>query len=123
MRNIKDEVLTIAQANDELGVEMEPSFWETLVSMLSYPDVTYDAASQTIRYPSFVPFKQLASEWIEGIEQGIYDVRQCVRCAGYFDMGKADGIFTEPVETEGFLCGRCADSITAREYFEKYLRI
>ena len=79
-------------------------------------------ATHTIRYPSFVPFKQLAEEWIEGIEQGLYDVRQCVRCAGYFDVGKADGIFADPAEMEGFLCGSCADSITAREFFEKYLR-
>lgn len=120
-REIRDVRLTVAQANEELGVDMEPAFWEALVGMLSYPDVSYDPKTQTIRYPEFVPFGQLAKEWIEGIEQGIYDVRRCVRCAGYFDLSRADGIFTDPEERTGFLCGSCADSITAREFHDRYL--
>ena len=75
MRKIKTEVLTIPQANEELGVDMDIGFWEALVRLIAYPELTFDSGSRTIRFPNYVPFRQLAGEWIEGIEQGIHDIR------------------------------------------------
>jgi len=82
-----------------------------------------DPASDAIRYPNYVPFEELAREYIEGIEQGIYDVRVCERCAGYFDLNRTEGIFSRPADLTGFICMPCAESMTAREYFERYLRV
>jgi len=38
---------------------------------ISYPELSFDPAAQTILYPSYVPFEELARESIEGIESGI----------------------------------------------------
>lgn len=121
MKQIRDETLTVAQANERLGIEMEPAFWEALIRLIDYPELVYDAGTQTIRFPGYVPFDELAKEWIEGIEGGIYDVRQCERCAQYFDIHVAEGIFGDLAERNEFICRPCADAMTAREYFDRYV--
>jgi len=122
VKNIETTNLTVGEANERLGVDMEPGFWAALVTMLAYPEVAYDPAADAIRYPNYVPFEELAKEFIEGIEEGIYDIRLCERCAGYFDLNRTEGIFSHPAELEGFICMPCAETLTAREYFENYLR-
>ena len=121
MRQVKDRRLSIADANRLLNVDMEPGFWQALVGLINYPELIFDAGSQCIVFPNYVPFRELAAEWIEGIEMGIHDVRLCERCAAYFDVNSTDGIFTDPKELTGFLCMPCAETMTAREYFEQYL--
>ncbi|MEN8151110.1 MAG: hypothetical protein ABFS86_14940 [Planctomycetota bacterium] len=123
MKRIETVTLSIAEVNEQLGVDMEPGFWEALVTMLAYPELTYDPAGQSIRFPDYVPFRELAGEFIEGMEGGIYDIRLCERCAGYFDLNRTEGIFSDPAEMEGFLCMPCAEAMTAREFYEKHLRI
>jgi hypothetical protein len=121
MRQIRTEKLTVAEANRLLRVDMEPGFWAALVRMVAYPELTFDAAGGNIAFPSYVPFEQLARDFLDGIERGLRDLRRCLRCKGYFEMGKDAGIFAKPSEMEDFLCLRCAESITAREFYEKYL--
>ncbi|MCU0725676.1 MAG: hypothetical protein MUE73_07800 [Planctomycetes bacterium] len=121
MRQIRSEKLTVAEANQLLRVEMEPGFWAALVRIVNYPELTYDAAGKTIAFPSYVPFEQLAREFLQGVEHGLHDLRRCLRCKGTFEVGRDDGIFAKPAEMEDFLCLRCAESITAREFYEKYM--
>ena len=121
MRNIENVVLSIAQANAKIGIDMEPGFWRALIRMIDYPELVFTEADQTIRYPSYVPFEELANEWVEGIESGIYDVRQCERCADYFDINMAEGIFGRLAEREEFVCGPCATAMTAKEYFDRFV--
>ncbi len=121
MRQIRTEKLPGAEANRLLKVAMEPGFWESLVRLIAYPELRYDPATQTLSFPSYVPFEQLARDWIEGIEQGLNDVRQCQHCRHYFDVGRDPGIYAEPKEARGFVCMKCAESMTAREFYEKYM--
>ena len=57
----------------------------------------------------------------DGIESGIYEIRLCEQCASYFDLNRTDGIFARPNELEGFICMPCAERMSAREFYEKYL--
>ena len=122
MRRVKDQRLSIADANRLLTVDMEPAFWQAIVGLINYPELAFDVGSQCIVFPDYVPFRELASEWIEGIESGIHDVRLCERCAKYFDVNRTDGIYTNPRDLAGFLCMPCAETLTARQYFEEYLK-
>jgi hypothetical protein len=121
MKQIRNESLTVAQANERLGVDMEPGFWETLVRMIGYPELTFDPGTLTIRFPGYVPFGDLAKEWIEGIEEGIYDLRQCERCAEYFDINASEGIFGNLADREEYVCDACSRAMTAREYFDRFV--
>ena len=121
MKRIQRETVTVAQANEILGVDMEPAFWEALVRIIAYPELEYAVGAQEISFPNYIPFQELAREWIEGIESGIYDVRLCEHCAKYFDLNETDGIFARPDELEGFICMPCAEKMSAREFFEQYL--
>ncbi|MHC4473953.1 MAG: hypothetical protein ACYTDY_19225 [Planctomycetota bacterium] len=121
MKDIREERLTVAEANEVLGVAMEPDFWEALVRLIDYPELAYDEKAETILFPSYVPFKQLATEWIEGIEAGIYDVRRCEACDRYLDVNRTEGIFGRPDDLEEFICMPCAEQMTAREYFERFV--
>ena len=121
MKQIRHERLSLAEANDLLGVDMEPGLWEALIGLIDYPELTFEPATQSVVFPNYVPFKELAKEWIEGIESGIYDVRLCEHCSKYFDLNHTDGIFSRPAELEGFICMPCAERMSAREFFEQYL--
>lgn len=121
MKNIKTERMTIAEANDLLDVDMEPGFWEALIGLISYPELAFDPATQSVTFPSYVPFKELAKEWIEGLETGVYEIYLCEHCAKYYDLNRTDGIWAIPDKLEGFICMPCAERMSAREYFEKYL--
>ena len=121
MKQIREEQLSVAEANDLLGVMMEAAFWEAFVRLIDYPDLAFDAKSETIRYSSYVPFKELAKDWIDGIESGIYDVRRCEACDTYLDVNKTEGIFGRPEDLEEFICMDCAERMTAREYFERFV--
>jgi len=70
MKQIRNERLSLAEANDRLGVDMEPRFWEALIGLINYPELTFEPATQSVVFPNYVPFKELAKEWIEGIESG-----------------------------------------------------
>ena len=120
-REVRVRRITVSEANDELGVDMEAAFWEALVRFIAYPELVYDAKSQTISFPSYVPFRQLAEEWLEGIEQGIHDIRLCEVCEGYFDLDQSEGIFGRPELQEEFICIPCAESMTAKDYYERFI--
>ena len=51
----------------------------------------------------------------------IYDVRQCARCVGYFDVNRTPGIFGRPDELEDYICMPCAEAMSAREYYERFI--
>jgi hypothetical protein len=121
MRQVRTESLTAAEANAELGVSMDTAFWAALVRLIAYPEVMWDARTSRISFPDYVPFLQLAQEWIDGIEEGLYDIRQCLRCNEYLDVGQTGGIFGLPADLEEFICMPCAERMSAREYFERFI--
>lgn len=121
MKNVRQESLSVTKANQALNVDLEASMWEFIVSMINYPELEFDSATDSICFIGYVPFKALAKELIAGINDGTYDVRNCACCAGYFDVNKTDGIYGNPQDFEEFICFPCAERMTAREYYERFI--
>ena len=121
MKNIKQESLSVTAVNQALNVDLEANMWEFIIRMINYPELKFDPATDSICFMGYVPFKSLAKEWIAGINEGIYDVRSCECCAGYFDVNKTDGIYGNPDDLEEFICFPCAERMTAREYYERFI--
>jgi len=121
VQSIQEESLTIAEANESLGVELEPGLWAFIVKMINYPELSFDDKANIITYEGFVPFKELAKEWIVGINDNTYDVQKCQGCGAFFDINTAEGIYGKPDDFEKFICIPCADKMTAREYYQAYI--
>ena len=121
MQTIKQETLTVTEVNQALEVNYESGLWALIVKMMAYPDLTFDAKKETIVFEGFVPFQELAKEWIIGINDGTYDVQQCQSCNAYFDINTAEGIYGKPEEFEEFICIPCSDKMTAHEYYQRFV--
>ena len=123
MQSIKEESLTIEEANQALEVALEPGLWAFIVKMINYPELSFDDKTNVISYEGFVPFKELAKEWIVGINDNTYDVQKCQGCGAFFDINTAEGIYGKPDDLEAFICIPCAEKMTAREYYQRYVEI
>ncbi len=121
MQEIKQETLSIAEANKSLNVDLEPALWAFIVKMINYPELSFNESTNVIAYEGFVPFKELAKEWIAGINDNTYDVQKCQGCQAFFDINTAEGIYGKPDDFEAFICIPCADKMTAREYYQRYI--
>ena len=121
MQKIQQEALSIVAANEMLAAELEPAMWAFIVRMINYPELTFDAPNATILIDGYVPFKELAKEWVDGIADGSYDVRKCESCAAYFDVNAEEGIYGKPEEFEEYICLPCAGKMTALQYYQRFI--
>ena len=121
MQKIQQESLTIGEANQMLGAELESAMWAFIVRMINYPELKFDASANAILIDGCVPFKELAKEWVEGIADGSYDVRQCEACAAYFDINAEEGIYGKPEEFDEYVCLPCAEKMTALQYYQRFI--
>ena len=62
--------------------------------------------------PDRVPVMEMAIDWkiVRGLD-----------CSGYFDLNRSEGIFGDPEELEQFICMPCAETMSAREYYETFV--
>ncbi len=121
MKNVRQVSLSVTEANQALNVDFEARMWEFMVKMINYPELEFDTTTDLIYFMNYVPFEALAKEWIAEINEGTYDIRNCEVCAGYFDVNKTDGIYGNPTDLEEFICFPCAERMTAREYYERFI--
>ena len=121
MQKITGEALSIAAANDMLEAELEPAMWAFIVRMINYPELKFDADKSVIMIDGYVPFKELAKEWVSGIADGSYDVRKCESCAAYFDVNAEEGIYGKPEEFEEYICLPCAGDMSAFAYYQRFI--
>lgn len=121
MQTIKQESLSIAEANQMLAVDLEAAMWEFIVRMINYRELTFDSENQVINIDGYVPFKELAKEWVNGIADGSYDVRKCEACVAFFDINTTEGIYGKPDDFEEFICRACAGEMTALVYYRRFI--
>ena len=121
MQKITGESLSVAAANEMLAVELEPAMWAFIVRMINYPELKFAADKSVIMIDGYVPFKELAKEWVSGIADGSYDVRICESCAAYFDVNAEEGIYGKPEEFEEYICLPCAGDMSALAYYQRFI--
>ena len=121
MQSIKKESLSVAEANQSLNVDLEPGLWHFIVKMINYPELSFDEQASIISYEGFVPFKELAKEWIVGINDNTYDVQKCQGCEAFFDINTAEGIYGKPDDLDAFICIPCAKKMSALHYYQNYV--
>jgi hypothetical protein len=121
MKNVKEESLSTAEANQMFGVKYPMGIWKFIVKMIDYPEVTFDSATGSICFIGYVPFRALAEEWVNGINEERYDVRPCEHCGSYFDLNTTDGIYGKPDDFEEFICDPCSELMTAKEYYKRFI--
>ena len=121
MKNVKEESLSVSAANQALTVDLEARMWKFIVRTINYPELRFDSTTDSICFMSYIPFTALAKEWLTGNTEGLYDVRKCEGCSEYFDVNKTDGIYGNPEDLEKFICFPCAEHMTAREYYERFI--
>ncbi len=121
MQHIQKKTLTIADANKTHNVELDSAMWAFIVKSINYRELTFDAKTKLIHIDGYVPFEGLAKEWINGIANGSFDVCKCELCNEFFDLNKEAGIFGRPDDLDEFICMSCAENMTARNYYERFI--
>lgn len=121
MQHIQQESLTIAEANKSHNVDLDASMWAFIVKAIDYRELSFDSKTDVIHIDGYVPFTELAKEWIKGIADGSFDVRKCEVCMVYFDVNKEEGIYGKPDNFEEYICMPCAEKMTARGYYERFI--
>lgn len=121
MQTIKQESLSVTEANQLLETDLDVGMWAFIVRMINYPELKFDNEKQSIRIEGYVPFKELAKEWITGIADGSYDVRSCESCSAYFDANAEEGIYGKPDDFEEYICLPCAKQMNALTYYQRFI--
>jgi len=121
MKNVRQETLSVTAANQAIDTELASGMWAFIIKALKYPELEFNQKTDSILYMGYVPFLELAKEYLAGIEEGTFDVRNCECCADYFDINKTDGIYGNPDQLEEFICFPCAEKMTARKYYERFI--
>lgn len=120
MKNVHNRTRNLGELNLDLGVTFNTDYWAFIFARVGYPEIVFDAASAVVTYPEFVPLEDLLRDVIRGLDRD--QVVACEECRGLFDIGEEDGIFGDPEKLEGFLCRRCSETTSARDFYYKHLR-
>jgi hypothetical protein len=122
VRNIRTVTVRLQDLADELGFEVSDSLWPFVADRIAGGEVRLDVARQTLSYPEYVPVDQMVADVLEAMSDGRIEARACAVCAEVVDLNRDDGIFGDPENLERFVCSRCADTLSAREFYEKHLK-
>ncbi len=117
------DLFTIQEANAIVQQAFEAGYWRFIIQNMDYPEIELDPEGERIRCPGFIPFKELALEVIDDLAKKKDDIKRCRACEHYFDINREDGIFGDPQNFERFICQGCAESMSAKVFFEKHLLI
>ena len=102
---------------------MSDVLWPFLGRRLAGREIRHDAEKGTLTYPDYVPVDQMVADLLEAMADGRIEIRTCASCGEIRDINEEDGIFGDQENLERFVCGDCADRMSAREFYEKHLKI
>jgi hypothetical protein len=122
MRNVGDITVPVSELGPRLGYEVEPKVWPLVLSRIAGGPVVWDRARGTLTYPEYVPIDRMIADVLDQIADGRITPLLCEACGEIVDMGADDGIFGDVENLEGYVCGTCADTLTARRFYEVHLR-
>jgi hypothetical protein len=122
VKNIRNVTVRLKDLADNLGFEVSDTLWPFIAARLAGGEVRLDAESQALTYPDYIPVDQMVRDVLDAMSDGRIEARACAACAEVVDMNKEEGIFGDPESLERFICSRCADTMSAREFYEKHLK-
>jgi hypothetical protein len=120
MKHIRNCTRDIGELNVALHTTFDTSYWQLVFSRISYDEVVFDAEKGTVTYPEFIPLEDMIRDVAQALEQE--QTATCVACRRLFLLNEEDGIFGDPENLSQFLCKACSETISAREFYYKYLR-
>ncbi len=121
MKEIRDQVIPVHEANARVGEDFSPAMWEFLVRRMNYPAMRFHRETATISCPGFVPFAEFFQGVIAEVKTGALDARPCRVCSRVFNVNAESGIFARPDALEGFICETCARALSAWDFFHDHL--
>ncbi|MBN2492075.1 MAG: hypothetical protein JXQ29_14605 [Planctomycetes bacterium] len=119
MKNIRNRVTDLGELNVALGTAFDTAAWKFLLDRIAYDEIVFDATQGTVTYPEFVPLEDMIRDVLAQLDWK--QTVACVVCRGLFDLNEEDGIFGDPEKLERFLCRRCSEETSARDFYYKYL--
>ncbi len=112
---------SLEEANQLIKKQLPRNYWIFLIQQMFYPDIQFDENLNIISCPGFIPFRDLAIEVLQDLDKRKKDIKECLVCDRYFDVNKEDGIFGDAGNLEKFICNRCSNKISAKEFYDRYL--
>ena len=119
MKNIHTLTKDIGELNVALDTHFDTPFWSFIFSKIGYNEITFNAEEGTVTYPEFIPLEDMVRDVLDRVDQEQTIV--CAACRCVFDLNEEDGIFGDPEKLARFLCRRCSEEISARDFYYKYL--
>ncbi len=120
MSKLQIKELSIDEANQYLKVDFDQNYWEFLIKQINYKEIRFE--NSRITFPPFIPFVEVVKEILQEIEEGM-ETACCRVCQKYFNIDQEDGIFGDPQNLDRFICKACSLTLSARDFYEKYLKI
>jgi hypothetical protein len=114
-------VYTRSEANLLAQKDYSAHYWIFIIQNMNYPEITYDLEADIISCPGFIPFRELAVEVINDLENHNSDIKDCKVCTMFFNVNTEDGIFGDPANMDSFICNPCSKKISAKEFYESFM--
>ncbi len=111
----------LAELNQLLNKQFSKEYWQFLVQQMNYSEIRFDPDIDQIVCPTFIPFQDLVVEVLNELNKRKSEIKPCLVCDQFFDINKEDGIFGDTRELENFICNGCANKISAKSFYERYL--
>jgi len=123
MKQIRTAHIDVLEADRLAGRQLGRGLWALVLGKLHNSEIRMDPQTGVIHYPEFIPFEELVRDVLRRIDAGEITPRTCRSCRGTFDVNEEEGIFGDLDALENFLCRPCSETVTAREFYEKYLKL
>ena len=121
MKNLRNVTVKLTDLADNLGYEVSDAFWPFIARRIAGGEIRLDEVRGTLTYPEYIPVDQMVEDVLEAMSDGRIEARPCSACGEVKDINKEDGIFGDPANLERFVCGLCADQLSAREFHDRFL--
>jgi len=121
MKHIQNRTTDIGELNVALGKEFDTQFWTLVFSRIGYKEIVFDAEKGTVTYPDFIPIEDMIRDVLDGLDEE--QIIACEVCRQVFDINEEDGIFGDPDQLKRFLCRRCSEETSARDFYYRYLKV
>ena len=122
MKNIRNVTVKLGDLADKLGFEVSETLWPFIARRIAGGEVRLDEERWTLTYPEYIPVDQMVADVLEAMSDGRIEARSCGSCGEFHDINKDDGIFGDQRNLELYVCGLCADRMSAREFYDKHLK-